>query len=695
MADTPSSDGIERYLSYLRYYIDDSEEVIERAGELARYCADTKIDGVMLFTGAHERQPWVLERTEFHTRAETLAAAASVLRAAGLRVAVNVITTLGHDDPGPPPGGSGSIPFQPMVDIDGTAAEGIPCPIDPRYLSLMGEFYAHLARVVKPETIWVDDDLRYSWHYPAIAIGCFCPRHLKRFAAAMGRRDIDREEAATLLTGIGGDPDDTADRRRLFSEVLREGLQEFAETLRKAVDRGNPEVRIGYMSNSAEIDRLTGLSYHDFCGVLAGGTRSILRPNLGMYRDGERRLLPLALDTSFLVSAVAGPETECVTEIDGHWPHSRFHRSSATILNAVVASTFFGITTHSYFLFAFGSVPFAEIPEYGEALRSHRRLFERIAEETASCDEVKGIRVWYDDDRSVFHLPASEATLEAFAVDRNWITRLALLGLPIAYTGSGPCVLAADQGSAITEVQLREELKRGVLIEGAAAATLVERGLGRLIGVERMESIDSLVTAEHLDVERFSGGFPGRKISIGPGLTPRNHFYRIVPAGAAAASTLLERYLYPAGPGIVVYENSEGGRAAVTAYGRNGSAYPVIYLNDLRRAQLRSVFEWLGGSSLPVSVLDKPDVWVMSREHPDRSRRVVLAVNLSFDPAPSVHIALGGLSDGRWSVSRMGLDGGEEVLSDVETAGAPVDVDLPLDLQPQEAAVLLLRRHVV
>ena len=674
------------FSSYLRYYISEEHDIESRAKSVVAFCRRVHFDGVMLFTGSHERDPWViLDRERYVRRAEGLGQAARILRKAGLAVEINVISTLGHGDPGIPPG-MRKLPFQTMVNFDGAESRGIPCPLDPDYIRLIVDFFAEMVRYVRPEIIWADDDFRLTNHMPAIDMGCFCPRHLSKLASSIGLDTLTLEEERSLLADSNPD---SVKNRKAYAEVMEETMANVVRRIRSAISKIDPVVRFGIMTSNPGIDRLTGKPYRRLSRAAAGDqTRPIIRPHLSAYRDGERRFLPLALDTTLWTAQVAGEDVEKVSEIDGHWPHGRYHRSTATIINATVAATFCGISRHSFFLYGFLDRPFTEDPEYGTALRRHRPMFERLAEMVAACGPLEGIRLWYDDDASVFHRTGVTDGGGSFTVSRQWIERLALLGLPVGYGATGPAILAGDDGYAVTKRELEAQLKHGVLIEAKAAEALLDRGYGKLIGLKGMQPIGSLITTEILDVGEFAGSHHGRKIVVGPELTPREHFYELLPVnGAQPVSTLLELDRNPAGPGILIYENPRGGRAAVLAYGREGDAGPVVYTNHGRREQLRCVFEWLNRRPLPVVVEQTPDLWVLFRRSADRRKMLIMIWNGSFDPVRSFSLVLGDATPGPWRISRLIPSGRVRPLGAhiVDELRVPVPIISPID--PQETAI--------
>ena len=449
------------YKARLRYYIGEEFDILPQARAVAEFCKRVGIDGVMMLSAAYEHDPWILTREEYVKRAASMREAAQVFRQHGLAVDIDVLATYGHVDPGPPPAGK-TFSFRTMVNYDGTAADGIPCPFDPNYIAHVAGYYAELVRQVRPDVIYADDDFRLTHHLPHIQLGCFCPLHLKHLAIAVGKSALSLEEARGLLFE---ERPDTFERRKLYARVMEESMFSVALAIRNAIDQVAPTTRLGIMTSLPSLDRLTGKPYDRLSKAAAGKTRPIIRPHLAMYQDGDRRQLPAALDMTFWSASVAGPETEIITEVDGGWPHGRFQRSAATVVSNVIGTTFWGVKAQSFFLYGFLGNPFDEDPEYGNELQRHKAMFRTLARLVENCRPVEGIRLWYDHERSVFCKRTPVPDPKGFAISREWIARLALNGLPIAYGNEGPAILQGDEGYAITEGQLRQNLRQGLLLE--------------------------------------------------------------------------------------------------------------------------------------------------------------------------------------------------------------------------------------
>jgi len=108
--------------------------------ELLREHRDT-IEEVAFFTSFTHS---VLPYAEIARRAGLLAGIIPEVKALGLRVGINHLATLGHLDENLEH--SLNEPWQKMTDINGTAAKGSYCPLDPRFQDFTRDCYQALAK---------------------------------------------------------------------------------------------------------------------------------------------------------------------------------------------------------------------------------------------------------------------------------------------------------------------------------------------------------------------------------------------------------------------------------------------------------------------------------------------------------------------------------------------------------------------
>ena len=96
------------------------------------------------------------------------------LRRTGITPSLQVASTIGH---GGPLGNDCVGSFHPFVGNDGTEEKGCVCPGDRHYYDYFEKMVRLYCQAVRPEGLWLDDDLRLNSR-PHAAFGCFCPNCL-------------------------------------------------------------------------------------------------------------------------------------------------------------------------------------------------------------------------------------------------------------------------------------------------------------------------------------------------------------------------------------------------------------------------------------------------------------------------------------------------------------------------------------
>ena len=116
----------------------------------------------------------IVSLEEHQKLAEGLRGIADRLRRTGITPSLQAASTIGH---GGPLGNDCVGSFHPFVGNDGTEEKGCVCPGDRHYYDYFEKMVRLYCQAVRPEGLWLDDDLRLNSR-PHAAFGCFCPNCL-------------------------------------------------------------------------------------------------------------------------------------------------------------------------------------------------------------------------------------------------------------------------------------------------------------------------------------------------------------------------------------------------------------------------------------------------------------------------------------------------------------------------------------
>lgn len=172
--------------------------------------------------------------------ARAMAVAAERLRNAGIGVSIQGIT-LGHGDdfesgaarPHP------ELTWGNIVDARNVRTVTSSCPRQQAFHDYLGETYALYAGLCRPSCVWLDDDLRVTYHAPARQL-CFCDTCLSLF----NRQHGEHWTRETLVEALDRNEGEGRLRRQWIS-FCQQSLAEVARTVARAVHEVSPGTRMG------------------------------------------------------------------------------------------------------------------------------------------------------------------------------------------------------------------------------------------------------------------------------------------------------------------------------------------------------------------------------------------------------------------------------------------------------------------
>jgi hypothetical protein len=173
--------------------------------------------------------------------AQAIKKTAEKMRAAGLRVSLQLSNSIGHGEYMSSQNCEGLVydgsPVRNMVGPDGTSAGYCFCWND----SFLREYTKSELQVyvsaVKPHTIWIDDDLRASNHNP-VQFGCFCDHCIAQFNKTQGT-DFSRDELVKKIDT------ESAGARKQWIDFVRAGLADFTYEICSLIHKESPETVVG------------------------------------------------------------------------------------------------------------------------------------------------------------------------------------------------------------------------------------------------------------------------------------------------------------------------------------------------------------------------------------------------------------------------------------------------------------------
>ena len=480
-----------------------------------------------------------------------------------------------------------------MVDHYGKTSQGSPCPEDPVYRADMAKMLRGWA-ATKPDILWIDDDFRLHNHSTA-GMFCYCPLHLKKFAALAGK-DFTREEILEAVLTPGA----PSAFRNQWLDFLGDGMAEFALWIREQVHAESPETRVALMTSGTGIHSLEGRDWKKVLGNFAGKFKPLIRPTFGLYTGTTSPPKVASAGYTSIISQVqvveqSLGENNCdfAPELENTryttWAKSVAHSTHSLILGQLM-----GLPMVTAAVNDLDGSPLTEEPTTVPLFRNARPRMEAIAALNLKSWPIHGLVCLSDKDVARKTQLSEKADYYDMAPGSHLESVLAQMGIPLNYktaanaAASGEVVLL-EAGTVwnANDDELQKILSGATLLTSGAARMIAERGFGDLLGVKvnhhRTQGIQS---EEYLD-----GRLPGvTKIRV-PHRGADWDEVEILQLGVQVASyfcdMLGEKHI-----GTALFENSRGGRIAI--YAQNSDMQGGLFGSHARRRWLHGVLTWLG-----------------------------------------------------------------------------------------------------
>lgn len=470
----------------------------------------------------HRRHPGVCDefwfagggRKTFELVAEEAARVAAfrpLCEETGIRLSYQQGVTLGHGvaHDGQPKPGEQEFPQDAwQVGRDGRPLHYF-CPRSPAVLAWERTFAKTILSVAKPDSYWLDDDLRLGVKKQD---GCFCPRCIEVFNAKTGGGWTRETLVAKLYSNAVREP-----VRSAWIDFNAESLALFAAEARKAADELKSPCRMAYQAVWSDTI-YTGYDTKPLLEALSGPDRKPvgIRPGAWFYveenpREMVGKCLSVAREAERCRSYGGLVASVCYEQET--YPRHVLHKSPGAIMTECTLALASGCDSLSlYWYSASEPEPVAEYGRFLSALAVARPYFERLAASTRRT-RLAGL--------SRFVGSAAAETADFDLRDQTDYD-LACAGIPVSVMESGYPLWYANEKS-------RREMTPADEAQIAERGLVDVKGMGRFpLASRRLKMLD--------DIDAATGGqFPVRIDAC----RPLRILPRILPDGRLDSVTLI------------------------------------------------------------------------------------------------------------------------------------------------------------
>ena len=333
----------------------------------------------------------------------------------------------------------------------------------------IGEAIKIYVKKLRPDCLWIDDDLRAHNHAPA-KVGCFCERCISDF----NKREHTAFTREQLVWEINYG--DTAVRDR-YSKFCREGLYDFTYAIAKACLSAAPEITFGWEYSHShsymgrDDDYILG-ALHD-----ASGRDVMTRPGGLHYNDkspwGQFEKAFILSSANDLAPAYVAEKLAEIEDLPG----VVFGKSIGGIINEGTLDLVFGCTGLTLTDLQSCHEPIEYYERIMAALAVARPYWERLSHLSKTA-HTGGVCVYHGEAPHMRPLSEGETPFAWEKMLRENDTQLLRLGVPVSYHSDHPAayLIHHDTVDTLTDGDIEFLLTKPVITDGDSVAKLCQRG---------------------------------------------------------------------------------------------------------------------------------------------------------------------------------------------------------------------------
>ena len=469
-----------RYI--LRYYIDPGYCEDERIAELVDFCKNSSIGEVMLFFNPEEVNNGHITIAELANFIPMAKKIKSVLAENGIALSLNPWATTLHSPRGRKlkPGQN----FRLMVGETGLDNGVTVCPLCENWLKYICDLWSYAVKELTPDAIWIEDDWRLHNHGRILGWGgCFCEEHLRLFSERAGVQ-VTREELISKVYGSGP----VHPWRKIWLELNGELMLEPVKAIKAAVQKASPHTRIALMSGGTDIMSMEGRNWHALQDAAGFEPAFQVRPTMSPYTE-VRAMMQYPVPARMIVAALKRPLEIC-PELETGPRHGAYSKSNAFAGWELEQCMTFGahaITINHFDMLGCGT---CTAPGFGRMLKEKFPRLQAIHALKLDDDNSLGANILFSPDAAKFVEAAKPGIGKINPRSSEWGNVAEILGFSHRYTtkieenSKQPFLVSGQVLNAFSDDDIRKLLSGKVILDGVAAAGLVKRGFGEMLGLQ-------------------------------------------------------------------------------------------------------------------------------------------------------------------------------------------------------------------
>lgn len=471
----------------LRIYIQPNHFEDEQIAGVVDFCKKYNFKNVMLFINAEEFNYGHITKEESAPILAVMKKAKKVFHENGISLGLNPWIELGHLDRGRSLKDGQN--FVTMRDMNGISSELVACPLDEEWRKYYFDILTYYLQEIQPDMYWIEDDFRLHNHGFLEFGGCFCKEHVKWFNEKLGKNYTHAELVSKIFA-----PGALTPERKVWLDCSREMMRELAEKIGETAKNSGYDGYMGLMSSCPDLHCMEARDWHGIHDAFALKGVYINRQGMPPYQEVCGKECYYTFNKMCMIIRTFIPEDTYIYPELENAAFSTFSKDPEFLRFQVEYSLPLLVSGMTYDIFGFTANGVVEGFGYGEQVASITPYMEAVRKLGIKFSTLSGVVLPVREDSS-YHQIIKSGWGDLLPKEFNIAGYLGALGInykPSTAETFENKVLYLTEGNVryFTKEELKDIAEHNyVVLDGAGAKTVLEKGAGDIFGIEDIEVI--------------------------------------------------------------------------------------------------------------------------------------------------------------------------------------------------------------
>ena len=473
----------------LRAFIQPNHFEDEQILEIISFCKKYQFKNVMLFINAEEFNLGHITKEESAPILAVMKKAKNKFHDNGISFGLNPWIEIGHLDRGRTLKDGQN--FVTMVDMNGVRSELVACPLDEEWRKYYFDILTYYLQEVEPDMYWIEDDFRLHNHGFLEFGGCFCEHHVRAMNEKLGK-NYTREELVSRIFSQG----ECTPERKAWLDVSRETMSGLSKDIAKVIKESGYKGYVGLMSSLAHMHCMEARDWKEIQNNFGVNGKRVNRIGYTVYQEIGPKETLYYFNTSAMFVRSFIPDDTCVLPELENGAFSTFVKEPEFIRFQLEHGLPLLISGMTYDIFGFVANGVVEGFGYGLEIAKITPYLDGVRKLNIPFSTLSGVILPARED-SVYYQTLTNGWRDLIPKEFNVGGYLGVFGInykPSSDKNFKRKVVYLTEGSAryFRAEELQDLVENNsIILDGAGARYVFEKGWGYLFGIKNVEVIPS------------------------------------------------------------------------------------------------------------------------------------------------------------------------------------------------------------